>query len=212
MKPRIEGDFCAALDDDFAWRHKEVIDITNEAKRAAGSWRESLVRAGIALTYAHWEGFIKRAAQLYLDYIGLQRHHYRDLALSFWLVGLRRQIGDLYNGSHAQRKRALEDILACAGHQARIIGKGAIDTESNLSSTVFDKIARSCGVETLPYEPYYPLIDKALVERRNHVAHGDRLPIDITRFQELSAEVLGLMRRFNNDLQNSVVSRSYLKR
>ena len=39
----------------------------------------TLVRAGVTLLYAHWEGFVKNSSLLYLNYINNQMLNYNEL-------------------------------------------------------------------------------------------------------------------------------------
>ena len=48
-----------ALDGEMGWRIKEISALKIAAK-VAGVDRTAFVRAGIAMVYAHWEGFKKQ--------------------------------------------------------------------------------------------------------------------------------------------------------
>ncbi|AVK37486.1 hypothetical protein CSB69_2419 [Morganella morganii] len=48
-----------------------------------------------------------------------------------------------------------------------------------------------------------------MVNRRNHIAHGQEIEIELSDFSEMADEVLGLMTTFKNQLENSTVTESY---
>jgi len=61
------------LDQDFAWRIKELTTIKNRIPQKKEDLQDALIRAGITMLYAHWEGFIKNATEQYLNYVSLRR-------------------------------------------------------------------------------------------------------------------------------------------
>jgi MAE_28990/MAE_18760-like HEPN len=71
-----------ALDAEMGWRIKEISAFKLASKTEEGG-RRVFVRAGVALVYAHWEGFIKAASEAYLDFVDNQGHMYRELKSCF---------------------------------------------------------------------------------------------------------------------------------
>ncbi|MEM8093133.1 MAE_28990/MAE_18760 family HEPN-like nuclease, partial [Morganella morganii] len=65
------------------------------------------------------------------------------------------------------------------------------------------------GLDYNPFESREKLIDNKLVNRRNHIAHGQEIEIELSDFSEMADEVLGLMTTFKNQLENSTVTESY---
>jgi MAE_28990/MAE_18760-like HEPN len=53
------------LDAELSWRVKEISTLKAAIKSSAFISEQTLVRASVALLYAHWEGFIKSAATGY---------------------------------------------------------------------------------------------------------------------------------------------------
>jgi MAE_28990/MAE_18760-like HEPN len=47
------------LDGELAWRIKELADMKYSVKKAESDRKRTVIRASLALLYAHWEGFIK---------------------------------------------------------------------------------------------------------------------------------------------------------
>ena len=92
---------------------------------------------------------------------------------------------------------------------AKISLSNAINTESNLSSNVFANIATSVGVNIKKYAAHSNLIDESLLNRRNKIAHGDYLDLDIGAFEGLVEEVLLLLRQYKNDIENLASTAAY---
>jgi MAE_28990/MAE_18760-like HEPN len=208
---RTRAAFQEFLDKEFAWRLKEIADINESIRTAEPTSRKSLIRAGIPILYAHWEGFVKAASEAILNFISNQGLPYRTLKPCFIVFGAKKQVRDIgTSGSAAQNIAAVEFFLNELDSRAEIAFLGSINTDANLSSTVFERIATSIGVNTGAYETKYVLIDKSLVERRNNIAHGEFLDVDREDFGKLTDEVIVLLRFYKNDLQNMVQTSQYL--
>ena len=210
-KLRTGAAFHAFLDEEFAWRLKEIADIKEAIRLAEPTARKAIVRGGVAILYAHWEGFVKSASEALLNFINNQGLAYRRLKPCFIVFGAKKRVHELStSGSAAQNIAAVEFFLNEMDSRAEITFAGSINTEANLSSTVFERIAMSIGVNTSGYETKYPLIDSSLLERRNHIAHGEFLDVERDDFEKLSDEVIILLRLYKNDLQNMVQTGYYL--
>ena len=197
------------LDAEFGWRIKEISTF-KLATKTTGVDQKVFVRAGVALIYAHWEGFIKSASEAYLNFIDNQGHAYRDLKSCFAVFGLKSKLAVL--GESRQSKaniEAFDFVLSELGKPAKMNMSSAIDTKSNLTSKVFANIAASLDIATTTYETKFNLIDESLVRRRNKVAHGDYLDLGGDDFRNLADEVLGMMRNYKTDLQNAATMALY---
>jgi hypothetical protein len=92
IKVRTEAQMLELLDKDFAWRLKEIADIRSSIPNAAGTKEKALLRAGVALLYAHWEGFIKTSSEYYLSFVSNQRLRYEQLKSCFIVFGLKKEL------------------------------------------------------------------------------------------------------------------------
>lgn len=204
------GQLQDGLDKEMGWRRKEVLAFRVASKKN-GQDAAFFIRAGIALLYAHWEGFIKSASEHYLNYVQHQGCKYRDLKSCFAIFGLK---GKLHTLSTSRKSlaniEAFEFILSELEQQANLNMSTAIDTESNLTSKVFSNIAASLGVDTTNYETRFNLIDESLVKLRNKVAHGEYLRLGGREFGELVDEILEIMGWYKTDLLNAAVQEKYM--
>ena len=71
------------LDDELAWRKKELTTLKFRLDRCRTHERGVLTRAALCLLYAHWEGFVRVAATCYLDYIVRQGVHLGKITPNF---------------------------------------------------------------------------------------------------------------------------------
>jgi len=198
-----------ALDAEMSWRIKEISDFKLVAKTQTVSSR-TFIRAGVALIYAHWEGFIKAASEDYLNFVDNQGHIYRDLKTCFAVFGLKGRLAQLSDSRKAKPNiEALDFLLAEMDKPAKINMSSAIDTESNLTSKVFANIATSLDISISPYETRFNLIDESLVNRRNRVAHGEYIDLPLGDFIVLADEVLQMMRSYKTDIENAASLQSY---
>lgn len=201
-----------ALDAEMAWRVRELSTFRLASKNA-GVERDTMIRAGIAMIYAHWEGFIKAASEAYLEYVNNQNHLYRDLQTCFVVFGMKGKLSLLGDGRKAKANiEVLDFVLNELDQPAKMVLSSAIQTGSNLTSTVFHNIATSIGVSTLKYETRFPLIDESLVGRRNSIAHGEYLALDPPAFITLADEVHMMMRWYKTDIENAASLKSYRRK
>lgn len=200
-----------ALDDEIAWRIKELANLKIAVKRSQLE-KKTLIRAAVCLMYAHWEGFIKRASLVYLNFVNNQRLNYNELSACFVVFGVKKTLADLRH----PRKRALnisavEFFLSRLKERAQLKFSKAIDTRSNLSSSIFDDIAISIGIDPTNYTTKYNLIDESLLKRRNRIAHGDFLDLDEDSCRQLLDEVISLLKDFKADIESGAANTAYLR-
>jgi hypothetical protein len=204
MKIRSLDDVNRALADDLIWRKKELsaLKFLVESKSDAES-RKVLLRSAVALLYAHWEGFVKRASTIYLDYIRHQRLRYDELSPNFIALAAHEK---LRSASVANRIRPHIEVATffVTGLSSRsTLPRDCIRTHGNLSSAILHDIAETLALDYAPYETKARLIDEKLVQSRNSIAHGEYLEFDLAEYIELYVEVLALMELFRNQVDNA---------
>lgn len=211
MKLRTASAAQDQIDAEFAWRLKEIADLKLQASHAIGERRKTIIRSGVPLLYAHWEGFIKASAQHFINFVSNQNITYRELAPCFIVRSLRGHIASLSGmGSYAQTIAGVDHLLASLNKLSELSPNSPVATSSNLNSERFIDLAVSIGVDITPYSAKRNLIDSSLLKRRNKIAHGEYLDIDERSFIDLCDEVIALLRQFKNDLENAVTLKSYM--
>ena len=199
------------LDADMSWRIREISTFRLASKQDRVD-RDTLIRAGVAMVYAHWEGFIKFASESYLDFVNNQGHRYRELKTCFIVFGMKGKLAVLGDGKKSSTNIELLDFVMSEMDQpAKMVLSNAVRTEFNLTSSVFRNIASSINVQVTQYESRFPLIDESLVRRRNSIAHGEYLGLNPGEFVELADEILTMMRWYKTDLQNAATLKEYIR-
>lgn len=112
--------------------------------------------------------------------------------------------------SQNQKLVLLNDIALSGTKKFRKVDENVISSRSNLNS---DVLADICNILCLDARKHfsgdYTFIDHILLARRNKIAHGEYASIDAISFQEMSEGVITLMRKFNNLVENDVISLKY---
>lgn len=212
MKLKTIHQLSASLNDDISWRHREIIELRMQAARKDNIAHKTILRAGVAILYSHWEGFIKSSSEMLLNYISNQKLKNEELSEVYVVQSFKSHLSNLAETKNAGVAiESLRFILGEMNKSSSINPKNYVNTESNLSSDVFDRIATSVGVDVQKYLHLYPFIDESIVHKRNFIAHGEFMDIDFDEYKRISDRVFDLIRSYKDDIENIAVSKSYTK-
>ncbi|QEN06825.1 hypothetical protein EXM22_02010 [Oceanispirochaeta crateris] len=223
--------FEDSLVKDLAWRKKElqilkmaIIDTENII----------YIKSYLLLLYSHWEGFVKKSALSYLNFINSRKIKLHKLNDNFLYLKIKKDINDcslsLNNPSIGNELKLIRKIDKAKNEIFKIkISNNDklkfIDTESNLSSSVFEKILNILGIE-IPVDFSELIIDKTnsyrykarihlidfLLQERNSIAHGDViLEDDINDILDRSVKIVELLDLFIITLVENIRVKNYLK-
>lgn len=206
------------IDDEIAWRKKELISIKNDvgsSKNKDISEQSRLIRSGIAMLYAHWEGAIKSLAEYYLIYVSSLNLRYCELKNNFLAIDMKESLN-----RYAETKKAsihnkfLYDLYEKQNQPSKIPYKNIIKTNSNLKMDNLKEITETIGLDSSPYELKKMLIDQRLLGNRNQIAHGERLEklegiSNISDFLELHEAVYKLIELFANNIKTAAQNEDY---
>lgn len=205
------------LDDELSnaivWRKQELAiakSMIQTSKTSSGK-SDYLIRSGVALLYAHWEGFVKEAGMAYLMFVSMKRLTYQDLAPNFIALAIKAKLDE---ASHTNKaiihNELVEFFLSGLSERSRIPrDSDALNTESNLRSHVLKNIIFTLGLDYSTFETKEKLIDEKLVNNRNEIAHGKELVVDKEEILELYEEILGLMELFRSQIINAAILKNY---
>ncbi len=164
----------------------------------------------MALLYAHWEGWTKAIARLYISHVDQQNLRYDELSEAFLGNALRARLDMIGEAKAAVTHNDFASFIIGGGLSSRApLSSALIRTESNLSSVVMRDVVTRLGVSYQPYELFAALIDERLVRARNTIAHGDHLDIDVTSYEELHARVLRMLNTYTDDVRNAAAGQAY---
>ena len=214
-KIRTPNDLSDRLSEDLAWRKIELSAIKGLIERRDFELRKNkvLTRSGIAILYAHWEGYIKYAATAYLEFVSMQRNlKYCDLTDNFIAIAMKSRLDEAASTKQATiHNEVIKFLVESMEERIKIPKEGVITTASNLSSDVLRQILALLGIDYQPYEMKQVLIDEKLLAKRNQIAHGEFLDVDIDSYRELHKEIIDMMDLFRDQIENHAVQKLYLR-
>lgn len=210
-KPYSATDFSAQITEDRSWRLKEISDLKIAAQRADVNLSRVLLRALITICYAHWEGYIRFAAQRYLEHIALRKFRYAELDRQFLRNYFLPRLAALSTSktSVAERCALVDEVLNSSDRRFARVNEDIVNTKANLSFDVFIDICLVCCVSPTVFVGKETFIDVILLKRRNAIAHGEDPLVSLDDADELTNETIALMRNFGDALENQVVLKSY---
>ncbi len=210
-KPYSEANFSAQITEDRNWRIKEISDLKSAINRGDASLQKVLLRALIAICYAHWEGYVRFSAKKYLEHIALRRFTYQALNRQFFRNYFLPRLAALSTSKTSVMERCAlgDEILNASERRFSQVNEELINTKANLNFDVFNDICLVCGLSAEHFNDKSTFIDVMLLKRRNAIAHGEDTMVAIDDLDTIAQETIGLMRAFGDALENHVVLQSY---
>lgn len=210
MNIRSPSELIDYLDQELAWRKKELTTIRYLLQLLREHQRRVMLRAAVCVLYAHWEGYIKQAASAYVELVARLGLRYQELAPSFLALGIRGRLMEAgRTRSPSAHTQFVSFFLFSLGERASLPIDDAVDTASNLNSRTLREILVLLGLDDSPYLTKQALIDERLVANRNRIAHGQYLDIQQDDYEVLHSEVLSLIEQFKSDVETAGINGSY---
>lgn len=211
MPVRTEVELATRLDGDIAWRKHELTTLLFVVQGSSPPQVQPLLRSGICLLYAHWEGFVTSAAKSYLEHVANRRLRYRELKANFLAAGVRLVIRSAVTQRNIDADMRL--IKAIEESRQQRMPKdvaSVIESKSNLNAKVFRSIQSTIGVECSWFTALDKMkLDSRLLKHRNAVAHGEWLVIDKDDYTVLHSWLIDLISTFRDDLLDAASKRQY---
>jgi MAE_28990/MAE_18760-like HEPN len=201
-----------SLSADLGWRKKELADLKSliENAQTSSSREKALLRSGVTILYAHWEGFVKTASSSYLEYIAMQRLRYNELSSNFVALSFKTKLSQVNETNKATIfTEAVDFIRSQLDERSAVPYKEVVKTGSNLSSSIFREITCMLGLNYSFYETKQVLIDEKLLAKRNSIAHGEYLSLEKQDYLELHAQVISMIDTFRNEIENCATCENY---
>ena len=198
------------LSEELAWRRKEIHNfksLIRDKKRSVEV--NSLIRGGIVLSYANWEGYIKGASQAYLSYVSFRDFAMNEVAHNFLTLSIMNNLKKTETFSeHTSR---ISCLLESPNIKCKIPTENIIVTESNLNSKVLKKIMEIIGLDYSHYELKSAFLDQNILKNRNEIAHGELRPLVQDDFNQIADFVIENMELYKILIQNAIDTKSYLR-
>src|SRR4028119_967492 len=112
------------------------------------------------MLYAHWEGFIKVAANSYLEFVAMQGLPYNKLANNFIALAMKDKLDQAKETNKVTIYSEVAIFFITKLSEKSLIKYENRITTSNLSSSVFKEIVCMLGLNYKLYESKEVLIDE----------------------------------------------------
>ena len=203
------------LEEDLSWRKKELINIKTLIENETNNIDKNiLIRSGIALLCAHWEGYIRYVANMYIVYICNINIKTKELKENFLALLLRKDIvssGMTEKTSvHIRLIDKIKDIRENKFYIRYSEDNRIIKTNSNLSYELFNEILKSINIEN-KYELKKNYIDYNLLKRRHEIVHGEKTEFEIEDFISTFNIITNILEEFKDQVISAAENKVYLK-
>lgn len=215
-----KDDFQTFVQNDLSWRKREMSDLKSLIFDSSGLREHTLIRAGVALLYSHWEGHIKKCAQEYISYLNSRNLNLSDLSdnnITSYLY----YKNSLLNGSKRISSYSDMSIVVCgnlSSEKFNIPAKNIIKTESNLKLRQLEDILHVVGLDNSKFMACKAQIDETLLHQRNSISHGERTEslqetaLSRKSFYDLHDKIIELIDHFSSMLVDHVINDKFLKK
>ncbi|WP_020108982.1 MAE_28990/MAE_18760 family HEPN-like nuclease [Nocardia sp. 348MFTsu5.1] len=169
-------------------------------------------RSAVALTYAHWEGFVKAASAHYIKHICGMKLPISSLKMPFQAASV---VSHFKRSDGTSKVEYLAGLLTemdtCRSGIFFVDPAKMINTESNLSSKVLEELLKSLGLEVLDvYAANKGFIDSSLVAERNKIVHGELTSFTPAECVDRIDRVIDLLNTFSNQISTAAATENYL--
>jgi hypothetical protein len=208
---RTAEEFTAFITSDLTWRIREISDIRSIAGAAVQGLSRAILRASVPLMYAHWEGHVSVVSRAYMEFLALRRLRYSSLKQGFRLNAFFATIRRMTQTRlrHVDQIAFLRNVINSGESQLRNVDEDVLTTASNLNSAVLQDLCCFLSLDITLFEDDLDFLDKILLSRRNYIAHGQFIDIDLSMLRDMSDRVIEMMRKFNNLVDNEVSLQGY---
>lgn len=202
-----------SIESEYSWRITELSNFRSSVLSSKSKAQEGLIRAGVALLYAHWEGFVKKISDFYYEFVTHQNCTMSELNDCFVSIALRSKIESLLESKKLVLHNILvREIMEKQDKKVKFSSSSPIKT-SNLKYEIFEDVCIMVGIEMSEFHERVSkrgydrdikkTIDIDLVDRRNSIAHGNYLSINEKEYKELyNVVVNGLLYTFKESLMD----------
>ncbi len=199
---------------DLAWRKKEMISLKILVERDTVN-EPILLRAGIALLCAHFEGFIKKSCNSYIAYVSSQNEKYSGLKDTFSALKLEKEFSECAKSEkHSRHSSLIKKYRELQNLKFRMDffeENPIISTQSNPSSEVLREMLFSVGIDSEIFETKTNYIDSNLLAERHRIVHGERSDLKKEDFLSTYEIIIDILDEFKELIIESAKNKVYLK-
>lgn len=146
---RTQEELYDQLSSELIWRKRELGAIKSLARKRSFSdrKRKAIIRSGITVLYAHWEGYIKAASSAYLEFLRRGKLKYEELAINFVALGSKNEVSTEASSDKQKEWNKVAEFFI-DGMSNRCSLPKELNTRSNLNSSVLHEMISALGLRT----------------------------------------------------------------
>jgi len=212
MEINTDEELFSHLDEELAWRKRELSYIKYLIDTTSPTNLDFNLRIGVIFLYAHWQGYVNIAARYFVMYVKSQNLKYEELSDNLITASLKQEFVRCWNTRKAREHHRIVNVLLNKLNDVAILHENnAIQTGSNLDYDTFCEVIFTIGLDPGFYEAKEHLIDDILLDKRHHIAHGDRNTVDKDEYLQLHKEIILMLDSFHQQIIDSATTQSYKK-
>ena len=153
MKLRHVSEFVDYLNEEWSWRFHELTTMKLFIQKEKKEQKSSLYnRSGVLLLYAHWEGFIKKTGDAYINFVSYQKNTHGRSKLASNFVAL--DIIQIYERMPKPDFFYMLPNYFMTDPQIDIPRNGVVSTKSNLNFKRFKNVVNLLGLDIVDFRIY----------------------------------------------------------
>jgi len=205
-----EDDFNHTIANALKHRCLSVNQIKKVVTEMQGTIYETTAATmAIPLLYAHWEGFVRETLTSYIKFIEAQNIPPLTTNPTIFAFSLRRQLRSLSGKQTVERTTEFARTALNMLSKPIQFSDKTIDTKSNLRFEVLEDLCATLCINVNRLKESKRDIN-ALVNRRNNIAHGDRLQkIYLDDVEEYVVLIFKILNDFETILNESVSRKTF---
>jgi len=196
-------EFQDAVDNELAWRKKELKIFKDLVPSDNSPKGKALLRCSIPIFYAHWEGFVKKSCEYYLEYVSNKKEKFCNLKPQFITLAATKHIGKFEITKIEDKTKLIKFIIENLNEESNIYTKKAIHTKANLRYDTFKDICFLLDIDINMFSKHEFIIND-LVDTRNTIAHGEEHNVKFQQFDNFYLDVTSLLEKLRTELENAV--------
>ncbi|WP_339288659.1 MAE_28990/MAE_18760 family HEPN-like nuclease [Paenibacillus sp. FSL E2-0201] len=207
-----------AIEKDLSWRKRELLQLRMAIKKNNTSLGKStLIRSGISLLCAHWEGFVRSAANYYVLYIIDNKFKVNELTNNFVAFFVRETFSKIEDTKKISVYTSVLDYIDRSSTRKFTLEytdepfNRIINTESNLSFKLFKEILISLNLDYSRYKLRDKYIDYEMLKQRHEIVHGEDYRRKDYNYEELYNQVIWIMEDFKNQIVDAAEEKRHIK-
>lgn len=213
MAIRTLDELEAALTADLKWRVHELFLWERLASKANPVESRALLRGGLAVLYAHWEGYVKTASARYLELVSRRGMTIGQLRPELAAVALRGHLARIASDKTPERHTELVETMRTEAQIKADLpySTTSVRTGGNLTFERFSSIMHSLGCDATAHAASSAHINRRILGARNEIAHGVEEYVSLEDWREARDVVESILRDVRTQLSNAAAQRLYLR-